>query len=130
MLSVSAAPHVVDAFEAAGGRGKPRFVQLHVCWAPSTEEAEATVHRVWPQGALTGSALSDLARPKDYEGVVASIPRRAAVAHVTCGPDPARHLEAIVRFASAGFSEVYVHQIGPNQEGFFRFYADEILPHL
>ena len=88
------------------------------------------LHRMWPQGALKGSALSDLARPKDFEEVVASIPLEAAVANVTCGPDPACHVEAIVRFAAAGFTEVYVHQIGPDQAGFFRFYADEVLPHL
>jgi coenzyme F420-dependent glucose-6-phosphate dehydrogenase len=44
------------------------------------------------------------------------------------GPDPDRHLEAIKEFADAGFTHVYVHQIGPDQEGFFRFYEREILP--
>jgi hypothetical protein len=28
----------------------------------------------------------------------------------------------------AGYTQVYVHQIGPDQEGFFRFYEREILP--
>lgn len=27
-----------------------------------------------------------------------------------------------------GFNRVYVHQIGPDQDGFFRFYEREILP--
>jgi hypothetical protein len=30
----------------------------------------------------------------------------------------------------AGFEHVYVHQIGPDQEVFFRFYEREILPKL
>jgi len=30
----------------------------------------------------------------------------------------------------AGFTQVYVHQIGPDQEGFFRFYEREVLPRL
>ena len=38
------------------------------------------------------------------------------------------HLEAIESFADAGFDHVYVHQVGPNQEGFFDFYEREILP--
>jgi len=29
----------------------------------------------------------------------------------------------------AGFDHVYVHQVGPDQEGFMRFYEREILPH-
>ena len=27
-----------------------------------------------------------------------------------------------------GYTEIYVHQIGPDQEGFFRFFEKEILP--
>ncbi len=34
----------------------------------------------------------------------------------------------LLRFATAGFNEVHVHQIGPDQDGFFRFYECEILP--
>ena len=44
------------------------------------------------------------------------------------GPDPERHLAAIEEFARAGFGQVYVHQVGPDQEGFFRFYEREVLP--
>ena len=47
-----------------------------------------------------------------------------------CGPDPERHLEAIQEYIDAGYDEVYVQQIGPEQEGFFRFYEKEILPKL
>ena len=42
---------------------------------------------------------------------------------MTCGPDPAEHLKAIQKYADAGFDHIYIHQIGPDQEGFFR------LPH-
>ena len=47
-----------------------------------------------------------------------------------CGPDSARHLEGIRKYADAGFDHVCVHQIGPDQEGFLRFYAREVLPRL
>ena len=47
---------------------------------------------------------------------------------VVCGPDPDRHLEGIGMFVDAGFDHVYVHQVGPDQEGFCSFYEQEILP--
>ena len=47
-----------------------------------------------------------------------------------CGPDPERHLEAFREYIDAGYDEVYVLQIGPEQESFFRFYEKEILPKL
>ncbi len=46
------------------------------------------------------------------------------------GPDPDRHLESLRQYLDAGYDHVYVHQIGPDQEGFFRFYEREILPKL
>ena len=47
---------------------------------------------------------------------------------VICGPSVEPHLEAIAKFADAGFDLVYVHQVGPDQSGFIDFYAREILP--
>ena len=41
---------------------------------------------------------------------------------VGCGLDPEGHLEAIRAFEEAGFDSVYVHQVGPRPDGFFRFY--------
>jgi hypothetical protein len=49
---------------------------------------------------------------------------------VVCGPDPQRHIEMIQKYVDAGYDHVYVHQVGPDQEGFFRFYQREILPHF
>ena len=47
---------------------------------------------------------------------------------IVYGPDPAKHIEKIQAFAKAGYDHVYVHQVGPDQEGFFRFYEQEVLP--
>ena len=33
-------------------------------------------------------------------------------------------------YLDAGFDEVYVNQIGPEQEGFFEFYTKELKPRL
>ena len=52
---------------------------------------------------------------------------RAAVA---CGPDPERHSEAIGKYVDAGFAEVYVAQVGPDQESSLRFLEKEPAPRL
>jgi len=49
---------------------------------------------------------------------------------VVCGADPERHLAKIREYVEAGFENIYVHQIGPDQEVFFRFYEHEIIPRL
>ena len=46
------------------------------------------------------------------------------------GPDPARYLEHIRRYDEAGFTHVYIHQIGANQDEFAEFAARELMPAL
>ena len=45
---------------------------------------------------------------------------------VICGPDPERHVSAIRKSAEAGFDHLWVHQVGPDQEGFFNLYRQEV----
>jgi hypothetical protein len=47
---------------------------------------------------------------------------------VVCGLDAERYAEAIDAFADAGYDHVYVHQVGPDQDGFLRFAERELLP--
>jgi len=49
---------------------------------------------------------------------------------IVCGPDPERHLDAIREFDEARFDRVCIHQVGPGQEGFFRFYEQPVLPKI
>jgi coenzyme F420-dependent glucose-6-phosphate dehydrogenase len=49
---------------------------------------------------------------------------------IICGPDPQRNIDKINEYFSAGFDHVYIHQIGPDQEGFFRFYREQVMPKL
>jgi hypothetical protein len=49
---------------------------------------------------------------------------------ISCGPDPATHLESVEQYAAAGYDEVFVQQIGPDQEGFLKFWTDEVAPAL
>jgi hypothetical protein len=47
-----------------------------------------------------------------------------------CGPDPAVHLSAVRAYTDAGFDEVCIGQVGGETEGFFEFYAGQVLPRL
>jgi G6PDH family F420-dependent oxidoreductase len=127
MIGVTPDPRTVEAFEAAGGAGKPRIGQLHVCWAASVDEARCIAHHFWPNAAVKGPALADLARPKDFETVVEPLPPEVTTADLVLGPDPERHVDAVTRFAAAGFTEVHVHQVGPAQKEFIEFYALDVL---
>jgi G6PDH family F420-dependent oxidoreductase len=130
LIGVGPDAELIRRFEKAGGDGKPRYGQVHVCWAESEAEARRTAHEWWPNAALKGNLTVDLATPEDVERAVEGVTEDEVAESVRCGPDPERHLESIRAFAEAGYDNVYVHQIGPGQDGFFRFYGTEVLPRV
>jgi alkanesulfonate monooxygenase SsuD/methylene tetrahydromethanopterin reductase-like flavin-dependent oxidoreductase (luciferase family) len=121
---------VIEVFEASGGHGKRKVGQLKVCWAADMDEARRTALEWWPNAVLRGGPLSELPRPRDFEAALVLADETAVGDAIACGPDPERHLEAIREYIAAGFDEIYVHQVGPDQEGFFDFYRREVLPRL
>jgi coenzyme F420-dependent glucose-6-phosphate dehydrogenase len=130
LIGTSPSADTVKAFEAAGGAGKPRFGQLTVCWANTEDAAVRTAHEFWPNAGLAGEFRNELARPAYLEQAAKTVRPDDVAEKVICGPDPQKHLDAIEQFVHAGFDHVFVHQVGPEQAGFMRFYAREILPNV
>ena len=117
-----------EAFDASGGAGRPRYGQLTVCWAKTEDEAVRTALEYWPISGLKGQFKNELPRPAYLEQASELVTPDVIRKEIVCGPDPQRHLAGIQEFVQAGFDHVYVHQVGPDQEGFMRFYEREILP--
>jgi hypothetical protein len=44
------------------------------------------------------------------------------------GPDVDKHAESLQQYADAGVDELFVQQIGPDQDAFFTTWAGDILP--
>jgi coenzyme F420-dependent glucose-6-phosphate dehydrogenase len=128
LVSTGPDKELVQAFEGAGGRGKPKLGQIAVCWAENEAQARRTAHEMWPNAALPGELSQVLPQPAHYEQAVSLVTEDKVAESVVCGPDVERHLERIKKYQDAGFDHIYVSQIGPDQEGFFRFYEREILP--
>ena len=119
---------IIEAFEAAGGGGKPRYAQATVCWAEREEDARRTAFEWWPNAALKGPLGQELPLPSHFEEAARMVTEDDVARMVACGPDPETHVELIEKYASAGYTHVYVHQVGPDQDGFIDFYASEIMP--
>jgi G6PDH family F420-dependent oxidoreductase len=130
LVAVAPDEEIVQEFEQAGGSGKPRYGQVHVCWADSEQEARTTAHEIWPNAGMGGALGQELAIPAHYEAAAELVSEDDVAGSVVCGPDPERHLAEIRAYEKAGFDHAYVHQIGPDQDGFLRFYEREIIPAL
>jgi G6PDH family F420-dependent oxidoreductase len=128
---VSTAPdeELVQAFRDGGGDGKPCYGQLTVCYE-DRDRAVKTAFEVWPNPALGGELGQELVMPSHYEAACDVLTPDQVAEKVVCGPDPDEHRKAIAEFEDAGFSRVYIHQVGRDQAPFFDFYEREILPEL
>ena len=120
---------IVAAYREAGGDG-PRYGQVRLCWAEDEEAAKQTVHELWRHTGLGGTINQELPRPSDFEAASEGVTVEEATKEVPCGPDPAPVLEAIRAWEQAGFDRISLHQVGPDQEGFFRFFEQELQPQL
>jgi coenzyme F420-dependent glucose-6-phosphate dehydrogenase len=131
-LLVSTAPDesLVQRFEEAGGRGKPKLGMVHACWAETAEQALETAYEIWPNSALTGPLNTELATPEDFEGACKVLKQEDVAETVVHGPDTAPYVEEVRSFADAGYDHVYFHQVGRDQEGFFGFWERELRPAL
>ena len=129
-VGVAPDKELLGKFDEGGGKGKPRYGQLTVCWAESEEQAKRTAYEVWPNAALKGALGQELALPKHYEQAAETVTPDDVAESVVLGPDPEPYLEQINEYEEAGFDHVYVHSVGQDQEGFIRFAQRELLPRV
>jgi G6PDH family F420-dependent oxidoreductase len=130
LITVGVHAKLVDRFSAAGGAGKPCYTALNVCWAPDEAEARRLAQARWPIAGMPGALLADLRLPSHFAPAASTITEEAIAQAGICGPDPTRYLAAITQAAEAGYTQVWLHQIRPDQAGFSQCYAHEVLPRL
>jgi G6PDH family F420-dependent oxidoreductase len=121
---------MVRAFDDEGGRGKPRYGSVTVCWARDMKTARKTAHRIWPTVAMESSLSWELPLPQHFEDVAKLVTEDAVADEMVCGPDVEAYVDAIKEYIDAGFDHVVIHQVGPDQAGFFAFCDKELLPAL
>ena len=82
---------------------------------------------VWSVIGGIAQATSSLAL---FTGVTCPLIRLHPVITAQAAPDAEAHAGLLRKYLDAGVDHVYVHQIGPRQEDFIRFLAEEVSPRL
>jgi len=129
-VCTSPSRELVEGFRKAGGEGKPTQGGVKVCWGRDRDACVRTVHRLWPNQGLPGELAQILPTPRHFEQATQIVTEQMMSESTVCGDDVDEHVQNLQDYVDAGFSEVYVNQIGPDQDGFFTFYRDEVLPRL
>jgi coenzyme F420-dependent glucose-6-phosphate dehydrogenase len=129
LISTSAERRLIEAFRAEGNDG-PRLGQLAICVGESEEESVRLASEIWPNSALSGSFKQELPLPAHFEQAAAVVTPDQIAQSIICSSDPQKHIDAIRKYEAAGFTRVYVHQIGPDQRRFIDLYTREVMPVL
>jgi G6PDH family F420-dependent oxidoreductase len=124
-LTTSPDEELVSLYRKNGGKG-PTQAGVKVCWAADRDSARKTVHRLWANSALPGEAAQVLPSPKHFEQLSELVTEDMAVKNTPCGPNVDDFVEAVKEYVDAGLDEIYISQIGPDQEGFFDFWDREL----
>jgi G6PDH family F420-dependent oxidoreductase len=121
---------LIEAFRAAGGQGKPVIGGTKVCWNRDRDKAVDLAHRLWAVELLPGELNQVLPSPRHFEQAASLVTPETVAEAIPCGDDLEQHVDRLHSYVEAGFDEVYVGQIGPDNEDFFDAYRDTVLPRL
>jgi coenzyme F420-dependent glucose-6-phosphate dehydrogenase len=130
MIGVAPAKEIVEQYESAGGRGKPKYSEVLVCYDEDESAARKIATEWWPNVAMGGQLGQDLTLPSHYEAIAELVSEEDVCKSVACGPDIDRHLSSINEYVEAGYDHVTLHQIGPHQDEFLAFFEKQIRPRL
>ena len=125
--TTSADKELIGLYRSEGGKG-PVHAGMKVCFGPDERAALETAHRLWPNMMLPGELAQILPTPSHFEQACELIEPEDLAGTLPHGPDLDRHIEALQEYADAGVDELFVQQIGPEQDAFFTTWAKEILP--
>jgi G6PDH family F420-dependent oxidoreductase len=127
LISVAPNEQVVGAFRSAGGAGKPTYAEITVAFDRTAQAGLERAARSWPLPAIPGELSQELPLPRHFEQAAERIEPADLEGLVPAGPDPEPYLEAIERYAKAGFEHIALHQVGEDQAGFVEFARDHLL---
>jgi coenzyme F420-dependent glucose-6-phosphate dehydrogenase len=128
LISTSPDHEIVRTFRDAGGRDKPVYGQLTICFGPDEAKAADEALEWWPNTSVPGELGVELLEPQQFEEAAQLIAPEDVAEKVVCGPDPGAIVEKTREFVDAGFDHVFIHQVGPRQEEFLEFAKSDLLP--
>jgi G6PDH family F420-dependent oxidoreductase len=121
---------LIQTFEQAGSSGKPKYAQIHACYDTDESRARQTAFKHWPNAGVSGQASSELRLPAYFEQAAQPVDAATATKNMALGPAVDSYVASVRQFIDAGYTHIYFHHIGPNQDAFFNFWQTKLAPAL
>jgi len=121
---------VVGAFRDGGGGSGPIYLQVHVSWAPTDEEASAIAYDQWRTNVFDPPRCWDIGTVEEFDRAARHVRPADVEARVTVSSDPSRHLARLVELVEIGFDGIWIHHVGTDQAPFIDVFGEHVLPQL
>ena len=121
---------LVDEFRRAHDGSGSTWNQIPVCWGADADKALERAHHSFRWSALGWKVQAELPNPVNFDAAAAQVRPEDLRDSIPAGPDVQPYLDAVEKVAGAGYDNIAFLQIGEDQDGFFRFWQDELAPAL
>lgn len=129
IMATEAKAELVDGFRKAKGDG-PAYAEAVLAYAQTEEEGLRVAHERFRFSALGWAVNSELPTVAGFEEATAFVRPEDLKDAVAAGPDVARHVAVVKKYADAGFDRIVLTAPGPDQAGFIRFFEEKLKPEL
>jgi coenzyme F420-dependent glucose-6-phosphate dehydrogenase len=110
-----------------GGDG-PRLTELLVNVEEPEDRALATLHRQWPNPTIPGELSAELPLPRQFEQAASVTAPADLRDKALTGTNVETYVSKLSELSSAGYTHVFLHQVGTDQDAFFRFASERMIP--
>lgn len=120
----------VDRFAAAGGVGRPVYGQLPVSYDQDSDAALKRAHEQFRWSVGGWKVMAELPGPVNFAAHTQFVRPDDVAQNIPCGPDVEAVVEGVQAYVDAGFTHVALVQVGEQQQPFFDWAGEELLPAL
>ena len=121
---------VLAAFREHGGDGKPAYLQVHVSWAETDEEAAAIAHDQWRTNVFDPPLSWDLELVEHFDQAATFVRPEDVCRKVLVSSDPVWHLDHLTELVDVGFDGIWLHHVGREQLAFIDVFGEHVVPTL
>jgi alkanesulfonate monooxygenase SsuD/methylene tetrahydromethanopterin reductase-like flavin-dependent oxidoreductase (luciferase family) len=121
---------MLDAFRSNGGDGKPVYLQAHVSWAGTDEEALAIAHDQWRSNVFAPPVCWDLDHVDHFEEASRHVRPDDVRGSVEVSADLGYHAAWLHDVIALGFDGVWIHHVGQQQRPFLEAFGEHVLPQV
>ena len=120
---------LVEAFEAAGGQGKPKVAQMPISFGTDKAAAVTRAHSLFRWFGLGWKVNAELPGTAAFDAASQFVREEDVESGIPCGDDVEAVIQAAKEYADAGFSHLALVQIGGDQqEPYLEWTRTSLLP--